>query len=134
MSRTSDKEKIRMWTDISKTASLDRIAEAKERLADANDPKLKAKEELKAQKKLDEHKRKEDRKDYLRSIRKENRATLSIIFVISLSIFAYSEFNNEITGWLTFLSMLYFIFEPITHTWNSLISILKKAIKMVRKT
>ena len=44
MSRMSDKEKIKMWTDISKTASLDRIAEAKERLADANDPKLKAKE------------------------------------------------------------------------------------------
>ena len=70
MSRMSDKEKIKMWTDISKTASLDRIAEAKERLADANDPKLKAKEELKAQKKLDKYKRKEARKDYLRSIRK----------------------------------------------------------------
>ena len=97
MSRMSDKEKIKMWTDISKTASLDRIAEAKERLADANDPKLKAKEELRAQKKLDKYKRKEARKDYLRSIRKENRATLSIIFIISISIFAYSEFNNEIT-------------------------------------
>ena len=112
MSRMSDKEKIKMWTDISKTASLDRIAEAKERLADANDPKLKAKEELRAQKKLDKYKRKEARKDYLRSIRKENRATLSIIFIISISIFAYSEFNNEITGWLAFLSLCLLYTSP----------------------
>jgi len=127
MGRMSDKEKIRQWTEISKAASLDR-------LANANDPKVKAKQELKAQKKLDKYKRKEIRKDYLRSTRKENRATLSVIFILSISIFAYSEFNNEITGWLALLSLLYFIFEPMTHLWNFFISIIKKAIKMFKKT
>ena len=101
-----------------------------QRIADNLDPIHKQKVEAKLLKKQTKIEAKKDRRNYLKQIRKDNRSIVMVLGTISFLLTftpVASSFSSYIflVFWLT---ILYFILEPITHFLNFLINSFRKIL------
>ena len=92
--------------------------------------KIEAKVEAKLLKKQTKIEAKKDRRNYLKQIRKDNRSIVMVLGTISFLLLftpVASSFSSYIflVFWLT---ILYFILEPITHFLNFLINSFRKIL------
>ena len=126
--------RVRFINDIFKGQQLRRIADNLDPIhkqkVEAKLLKKQRKIEAKLLKKQTKIEAKKDRRNYLKQIRKDNRSIVMVLGTISFLLLftpVASSFSSYIllVFWLT---ILYFILEPITHFLNFLINSFRKIL------